>query len=146
MLRPKSYRDLIVWQKAMGLARKVYSLSEGLPRSEAYGLLSQLRRAAVSIPSNIAEGQGRLTDAQFCHFLGTARGSLYEVQTQIEPAGDLGYSDAKPVNELLEQGWEVARRINGRITSLKRNRNQQESQAGSTSSLTLLTPPTKDYQ
>jgi four helix bundle protein len=81
MARPKSYRDLIVWQKAMGLARRAYSLNRTLPKSEVYGLLAQIRRAAVSVPSNIAEGHGRLTDLQFRHFLCNARGSLYELQT-----------------------------------------------------------------
>jgi four helix bundle protein len=107
MARPKSYRELIVWQKAMALARRAYALSQGLPRSEAYGLLTQIRRAAVSVPSNIAEGHGRLTDSQFRHFLGNARGSLYEMQTQLELAGDLGYFEANLVQELMGQGVEV---------------------------------------
>jgi four helix bundle protein len=118
MARSKSYRDLIVWQKAMILARRAYALSQGLPKSESYGLLTQIRRAAVSVPSNIAEGHGRLTDSQFRHFLGNARGSLYEMQTQIELAGDLGYLDEKLVRELMEQGGEVARLINGLVSSL----------------------------
>jgi four helix bundle protein len=122
MARSQSYRDLIVWQKAMALARGAYSISSGLPKSEAYGLLSQLRRAAVSVPSNIAEGHGRLTDSQFRHFMGNARGSLYEMQTQIELAGDLGYLDAGLVNELMVQGREVARLINGLVSALGRNR------------------------
>jgi four helix bundle protein len=120
--RPKSYRDLIVWQKAMALARRAYELSEELPKSEAYGLLSQMRRAAVSIPSNIAEGHGRLTDLQFRHFLGNARGSLYELQTQLELAGGLGYLDEKHVRELMDQGWEVARLINGLVSSMARSK------------------------
>jgi four helix bundle protein len=102
----------------MALARRAYALSEELPKSEAYGLLSQMRRAAVSIPSNIAEGHGRLTDSQFRHFLGNARGSLYEMQTQLELAGSLGYLDGKLVRELMDQGWEVARLINGLISSM----------------------------
>jgi four helix bundle protein len=120
MARPKSYRELIVWQKAMALARHVYALSQELPKSEAYGLLSQIRRSAVSVPSNIAEGHGRLTDSQFRHFLGNARGSLYEMQTQLELAGDLGYFDEQQLKELMDQGWEVARLINGLISALGR--------------------------
>jgi four helix bundle protein len=81
MARPKSYRDLIAWQKSMALARNVYALTETLPKREAYGLADQIRRAAVSIASNIAEGHGRLSDLQFRHFLGNARGSLCEMQT-----------------------------------------------------------------
>ena len=119
MSRPKSYRDLIVWQKAMGLARNAYALTSGLPKSEAYGLLTQVRRAAVSIPSNIAEGHGRLTDSQFRHFLGNARGSLCELQTQVELAADLGYLDKQGVQALIDQGSEVARLLNGLIGSLR---------------------------
>jgi four helix bundle protein len=124
--RPKSYRELIVWQKAMGLARRAYALSQGLPKSEAYGLLTQIRRAAVSVPSNIAEGHGRLTDSQFRHFLGNARGSLYEMQTQLELAGDLGYLDPRLVQELMDQGWEVARIINGLVSTLGRGKSGEE--------------------
>ncbi|MFY9853127.1 MAG: four helix bundle protein, partial [Terracidiphilus sp.] len=122
MARPKSYRELIVWQKAMALARGAYALSQGLPRNEAYGLITQIRRAAVSVPSNIAEGHGRLTDLQFRHFLGNARGSLYEMQTQLELAGGLGYLDEKLVRELMDQGWEVARLINGLVSSMTRGK------------------------
>jgi len=113
MARPRSYRDLIAWQKAMALARHVYELTEKLPKREAYGLSDQIRRAAVSVASNIAEGYGRLTDSQFRHFLGNARGSLYEVQTQVELATDLVYLDGENGRLLLDQGWEAARIING---------------------------------
>jgi len=102
----------------MELARQIYLLSQGLPKNEAYGLLTQMRRAAVSVPSNIAEGHGRLTDSQFRHFLGNARGSLYEVQTQVELAGNLGYFDENSIRELMDRGLEVARLMNGLITVL----------------------------
>jgi len=118
MARPKNYRDLIVWQKAMAMAKQTYALTQGLPKSEAYGLLSQIRRAAVSVPSNIAEGHGRFTDAQFRYFFGNARGSLSELQTQLELAGDLGYLDKRLVHEAMEQGVEVARLINGLVASM----------------------------
>jgi four helix bundle protein len=110
----------------MALARRAYALSEGLSKSEAYGLLAQMRRAAVSIPSNIAEGHGRLTDMQFRHFLGNARGALYEMQTQLELAGSLGYLDEKNVRELMDHGAEVARLINGLIAVLGHSRNSEE--------------------
>lgn len=122
MARPKSYRELIVWQKSMALARQAYTLTRGLPKSEAYGLLTQIRRAAVSVPSNIAEGHGRLTDSQFRHFLGNARGSLYEMQTQIELAGSLGYIEDELVKELMTNGGEVARLINGLVSVLGRDK------------------------
>lgn len=118
MARTKSYRELIAWQKAMKLALAAYRLVDELPPKEAFGLVAQLRRAAISVPSNIAEGHGRLTDLQFRHFLGNARGSLYELETQFELARDLGYLDEIKVRGIMEQGWEVARLINGLITSL----------------------------
>lgn len=133
MARTKSYRELIVWQKAMKLARAAYQISNSLPKEEAFGLVNQLRRAAVSVPSNIAEGHGRLTDSQFRHFLGNARGSLYEVQTQVELAQDLGYLDAETVRNFMQRGGEAARLINGLITSLR------EVHRAPASSLTPLT-------
>src|SRR5437868_13223097 len=119
MARARTYRELIVWQKSMKLARAAYQLSNSLPTKEAFGLVSQLRRAAISVPSNIAEGHARLSDLQFRHFLGNARGSLYELQTQIELAGDLGFLDAESVRGFMEQGSEVATLLNGLITSMR---------------------------
>lgn len=106
----------------MALARSAYSLTIGLPNSEAYGLLSQIRRAAVSNPSNIAEGHGRLTDLQFRHFLGNARGSIYELRTQFELAGDLNYIEKQQVKRLMEQSDEVTRLLNGLIAALYKER------------------------
>lgn len=102
----------------MELARGTLLACRRAPKAEAYALLNQMRRAAVSVPSNIAEGHGRLTDAQFRHFLGNARGSLYELQTQLEMAGDLGYLERPKVRELMEMGLETARLINGLIAVL----------------------------
>jgi four helix bundle protein len=84
--RTRHYRDLLVWQKAMDLANGIYKVTESLPKSEVLGLQSQMRRAAVSIPSNIAEGHGRLNDGHFRQFLASARGSIFELQTQLEIA------------------------------------------------------------
>lgn len=78
------FKDLVVWQEAKSLVVEVHDLSDGLPRREIFGITSQLRRAAVSVPSNIAEGQGRLTKGEFLQFLGHARGSLIELGTQLE--------------------------------------------------------------
>jgi four helix bundle protein len=119
MARSRNYRELIAWQKAMKLAKAAYRLSNELPRKEAYGLISQMQRAAVSVPCNIAEGHGRLTDLQFRHFLGNARGSLCELQTQVELASDLGYISSETLREFIQQSSEVARLINGLITSLR---------------------------
>jgi four helix bundle protein len=120
MARPKNFHGLIVWQRAMQLAKQAYRLAEGLPRKEAFGLIAQIQRAAVSVPSNIAEGHGRLTDLQFRHFLGNARGSLSELQTQIELAEELGYLNDESTNLFMEQAEEVARLLNGLIASLAR--------------------------
>lgn len=90
----KSYKDLVVWQKAMKLVTDVYAATKKFPKDEAFGLSSQARRAAVSIPSNIAEGQARLSEKEFRYFLGNARGSLMELETQIQVAENLGYLEA----------------------------------------------------
>lgn len=118
MARPKSFRELVVWQKAMHLARRTYQATGNLPKSEVYGLVSQMRRAAVSIASNIAEGHGRLTDSQFRCFLGNARGSLCELQTQLELAADMQLLDAAAAHELEGISVEVGRLINGLIAVL----------------------------
>src|SRR5688500_20391214 len=86
------YRELIAWQKSMALVKKVYTLSSSFPKDERFGLTSQIRRAAVSVPSNVAEGQGRDSTREFIHHLSIAYGSLMEVETQILIIGlDLGY-------------------------------------------------------
>ena len=116
--RTRHYRDLLVWQKAMDLARSVYRATDGLPKSETYGLQSKLRRAAVSIPSNITEGHGRLNDGHFRQFLATSRGSLFELQTQLELAADLNLIQVGVAAGLMQQGEEVARLINGLLAAL----------------------------
>lgn len=87
----KSFRDLIAWQRAMGLCKAVYDLSTGFPDSERFGLTAQIRRAAVSIPSNIAEGYGRNRKMDYLRFLDMARGSLCEVETQLLLVQELGW-------------------------------------------------------
>ena len=95
MATVKTYRDLEVWQKAMAFVEDVYKAVKTFPREEQYGLSDQIRRAAVSIPSNIAEGFGRDSNAEFLRFLAIARGSLYEVSTQLEIAHRLGFLPSK---------------------------------------------------
>jgi four helix bundle protein len=87
----KSYRDLKVWQKAYQLSLEIYRITRGFPREERYGLTSQLRRSAVSVPSNVAEGYGRKTLPDYIRCLYTAYGSLCELETQVLLSGDLGY-------------------------------------------------------
>ena len=110
-MRVKSYEELLAWQKAMLLAKIVYGVQKQLPKDEVYGLGDQIRRAVVSVPSNIAEGFGRETDKDFKHFLSIARGSLYETKTQLELAESLGF--LRMPSELIDLFSEVAKLING---------------------------------
>jgi four helix bundle protein len=98
-LAARSFRDLVVWQRSIQLAVSIYSLSRDFPREEVYGLTSQIRRCAVSVSSNIAEGQGRLSTGEFRQFLGIASGSNFELQTQLEIARALGIGNAKQISE-----------------------------------------------
>ncbi|OYW74663.1 MAG: four helix bundle protein [Verrucomicrobia bacterium 12-59-8] len=116
----QSYRDLIVWQKAMALVRQVYLITSEFPKHELFGLTSQLRRSAVSIPSNIAEGNGRSTTLDYIRFLQIARGSLFEAQTQIEIASQLLFLNPDQTQELLSLANEIERMLNSIITKLSR--------------------------
>ena len=116
----RSYRDLVAWQKAMDLVTATYRATAGFPKDELFGLTSQLRRAAVSIPSNIAEGQGRLSEKEFRYFLGQARGSLMEVETQLHIAENLGYLEREQTALLLQSCGEVGRILNGLLASVSR--------------------------
>jgi four helix bundle protein len=102
----------------MELVTATYRSTAGFPKGEQFGLTSQLRRAAVSIPSNVAEGQGRLSEKEFRHFLGQARGSLMEVETQFQIAQNLGYLQAEQTTELLTICAEVGRILNGLLASI----------------------------
>jgi len=103
----------------MKLAGVVYAATKAFPQEEMFGLTSQLRRAAVSVPSNIAEGHGRLTDNGFAVFLGQARGSLFEVETQIEMASTLGYIKAVEAKKMIAECDEVVKMLNGLLKTLK---------------------------
>jgi four helix bundle protein len=118
----QSYRDLVVWKKSMTLVLDVYRSTQAFPKPETYGLVAQLRRAAVSIPSNIAEGQARLSTAEFKQSLGHARGSLMEVETQILISKELGYLEHDQSEHLLSASAEVGRILNGLLNSLVRER------------------------
>ena len=99
----ESYHDLKVWQRGMKLVEQVYTLTEPFPASEKYELTSQLRRAAVSVPSDIAEGWGHSSQKQYIHFLELARSSLFEIETQIRIANRLGYVNADERDQLLSE-------------------------------------------
>jgi four helix bundle protein len=109
----RNYTDLTAWQKAMTLSVSVYRATASMPREELYGLTSQMRRSSVSIPSNIAEGQGRRTDGEFLNCLSVAYGSLRELETQVMLASRLEYLDENLQNELLAECAEVGRLLNG---------------------------------
>ena len=110
-----SYRDLVAWQKATELVYSIYRLTLRFPDTEKYGLVSQLRRAAVSIPSNIAEGKGRHSDVDMCRFFNISRGSLHEVETQLLIANHLGFIQEEEADRSLAQVSELARILNGLI-------------------------------
>jgi four helix bundle protein len=107
----QSFRELVVWQRAMQLTVAIYRLSKDFPREELYGLTSQIRRAAVSIPSNIAEGQGRRNVGELKQFLGIARGSNFEVQTQLEIARALKFGKPTSIDEAESLSHEVGKMV-----------------------------------
>ena len=114
----KSYRDLLVWQKGMDLSAEVYRLSREWPKEEMFGLTSQARRAATSIPANIAEGYGRQSTASYSHFLKTARGSLMELETHLLIAERVGLATPGTYADVLERADELGRMIGGLIRSI----------------------------
>jgi len=115
-----SYRNLVVWQKSMELTKQIYLITKHFPKEETYGLTSQIRRCAVSIPSNIAEGKGRGGDKEFVRFLQISLGSLYELQTQLELAFSFNYIDT--IENILDLSLEIEKMLNKLIT-IKGGRN-----------------------
>jgi len=115
------YKDLIAWQKAMDLVSVLYDATEDFPKRETYSLTDQMRRAAVSIPSNIAEGQAHFSRREFRHFLRHSCGSLAELETQILIAQRRNYLSEWQTAELLRRTHEVGRILNGLLKSLKEN-------------------------
>jgi four helix bundle protein len=114
----RNYDDLLVWKKARAIVKAVYEVTRTFPAEELYGLTQQLRRAAVSVPSNIAEGYGRGSRKDYVRFLRTARGSLYEMQTQLLVAQDLGYVDRKRVDGLMKEMAQCSQVLHGLLRSL----------------------------
>jgi four helix bundle protein len=106
------YKDLLVWQKGILLVKLIYKLTRGFPEDEKFGLSSQMRRAAVSVPSNIAEGQARHTTGEFIQFISNAEGSLAEVDTQVVLAVELHYCENKEAHTALEQIYELRKMLN----------------------------------
>jgi four helix bundle protein len=117
----KPHKNLEVWKKSVGLVKEVYALTDKFPRSELYALADQMRRAAVSIPSNIAEGAARSTKKEFIQFLHIAQGSLSELDTQFEVALSLEYLRENEIVTVSAHADEVDRMLTGLIKSLKRD-------------------------
>jgi len=118
----KSYKDLIAWRKAISLVTDIYASTKDFPTREIYGLSSQMRRAAVSIASYIAEGHGRATAGEFLQFLCHARGSLCELETQIVIARNLSYVTAAGEQALLAATEELGRILNGLVSAIQRRK------------------------
>ena len=116
----QSYRELVVWQESMDLAETIYRCSPQLPREETYWMRSQLTRAAVSIPANIAEGQARHSTGEFLHFLGIARGSLAELETLLTLCGNLDLLPEENVTDALKRCEETSKLLTGLVKSLRR--------------------------
>lgn len=114
------FRDLVMWQRSMQLTVTVYRLTRDFPRDELYGLTGRIRRAAVSLPSNIAEGHGRLNSGEFKQFLGVARGSNSELQTQLEIARPLGMGNSKLLDEAEGLSREIGKMIYATSQSLRK--------------------------
>ena len=114
----RSYRDLKVWQSAMQLTERVYRITDGFPARETYGLTSQVRRAAVSVPSNIAEGHARDSTKEYLRFLSVAQGSLAELETQIELSKRLGFATEMDTMDVLNNSAEIGRMLAGLQKSL----------------------------
>jgi four helix bundle protein len=118
MGREQSYRDLIAWQKGMSLVTEVYAVSAAWPESERFGLTNQARRAAVSVPANVAEGAGRSGARELRHHLSMAHGSLCELETHLLIAGNLQFSSDETIKNLIAQSEEVGRIIRGFLRRL----------------------------
>ncbi|HEV2278574.1 MAG TPA: four helix bundle protein [Acidobacteriaceae bacterium] len=118
-MKARHFRDLQVWQRSMGLARDVFRITMQFPKSQTFGLASQMQRVAVSIPSNIAEGHGRLSNRSFALFLSQARGSLNELETQVELARQMGFAEATTSCSLLAEIGEIARMLNALLTAVR---------------------------
>ena len=125
-----SFRDLRVWRDAMKLASETYRITAQFPKHEVYGLSQQMRRAAVSVPSNIVEGKGHRSDKGFVNFLFHARGSLLELETQVEIASDLAYLRKEQAANILQQTKAVGRSLTGLINALSKTESARLTPAG----------------
>jgi four helix bundle protein len=117
----KSYRDLFIWYESVDVAAAIVAMTDEFPNPKRYALIDQMQRAAISVPSNIAEGKGRLTDKELRHFLGTARGSLFELHTQLEIARKLNLLKPGTYEHLLVRMRKIGSGINNLLKRLNRS-------------------------
>jgi four helix bundle protein len=116
----ESFRDLLAWQKGMELVAAIYRVTDSFPRHELYGITQQMRRAALSVPSNIAEGKGRQTKRDYVQFLYRARGSLFELMTQLDAALRLNFIEPEAHQQTDKLAAETGRILNGLISNVER--------------------------
>jgi len=114
-----SYKDLVVWQRSMNLVEMVYQITEKLPRSEQWGLTSQMRRASISVPSNIAEGYGRKATGEYRHHLSIGRASLLELETQLLLSQRLGYVKQVDIGDILDNIQGISKMLSSLISKIK---------------------------
>lgn len=117
----ESFKDLKVWQKSMLLVKEIYSIAKKLPKEETFALSDQMRRSAISIPSNIAEGFGRNSANEYARFLNIAKGSSYELETQLYICDMLNYSSNKEIKHAIELTEEIEKMISALVKSLSNN-------------------------
>jgi four helix bundle protein len=118
----KSYRDLEVWQRSMQLAKRIYQITQKFPSDERFGLTNQLRRASVSVPSNLAEGHARFGSGEFSRFISISMGSVAEIETQILLSTDLGYLTGELSREILEDLETIGKMLRGLAKSISKRR------------------------
>ena len=118
----KSYKDLVVWQKSMSLVTEIYKITRSFPKEEMYGLVYQIRRCAISIASNIAEGYGRQSTTDYVRYLQISRGSLYELQTQLEVCVNIKYVNKSDYNNLSQLSDEIGKMLNILIKKVKESK------------------------
>ncbi|MFN5309443.1 MAG: four helix bundle protein [Candidatus Kapaibacterium sp.] len=118
MATVKNYRELIVWQKSINLAKKIYACTQPFPKEEMYGLVSQMRRASISIACNIAEGQARNTTGEFKQFLGISKGSLAELETMLILSSEMNFLTEENLQTLSKDCEEISKLLNGLLKSL----------------------------
>ncbi len=117
----RTFRDLMVWQKAVLFVTEIYRVTKDFPREEQFGLVSQMRRSSISIPSNIAEGYGRKSTGDYLRFLQIAMGSIFEIQTQLQIAVNLQYVNAGCFTEMFDESREIERMLSSLLNRLNKN-------------------------